>query len=167
LRNILEASLTLTNVDYLTKVSDKIVNLHGTCMKRCAFVLDGNLHQLELDKTAQNNYYNPVPHLNYNEWKEKQCKKGLYIFCFDRTVTWYCIDVPSTWHDGFIFDRAMSFINLLPKKFWVLGDSAFPRISRRIERKRKKNEYLPMDNDDAEFQLALEKCCGRCRLSSE
>jgi hypothetical protein len=61
----------------------------------------------------------------------------------------------------------MLFINLLFERFWVLGDSVFPQIPRRIERKRKKNEYLPMDNDDAEFQFALEKCCGHCRLSSE
>jgi hypothetical protein len=36
------------------------------------------------------------------------------------------IDVPGTWHDGLIFDRAMPFINLLLEGFWVLGDSAFP-----------------------------------------
>jgi hypothetical protein len=72
---------------------------------------------LELDKIAQNNYYNFVPHSNNNEWKEKQCKKGLYIFCFNGTVAWYCIDVPDTWHDGLIFDRAIPFINLLTERF--------------------------------------------------
>jgi hypothetical protein len=64
--------LTLTNIDYLTKVSDKIINLHGAYMKGYAFVLDGSLHQLELDKTAQHNYYNPVPYPNKKKWKEKQ-----------------------------------------------------------------------------------------------
>jgi hypothetical protein len=40
LQNILETFLTLTNIDYLTKGSDKIVNLHSAYMKGCAFVFD-------------------------------------------------------------------------------------------------------------------------------
>jgi hypothetical protein len=82
LRNISETSLTLTNVDYLTKVSDKIINLHSAYMKGCAFILNKSLHQLKLDKITQNNFYNLVPHPNFYEWKEKQCKKGLYVFLF-------------------------------------------------------------------------------------
>jgi hypothetical protein len=142
LQNILKTSLTLTNIDYLTKVNDKIVNLHSTYIKGCAFVLDGSLHQLELDKIAQNNYYNPVPHPNNNEWKEKQCKKDLYVFCFDRTVAWYCIDVLGRWHDRLIFNRVMLFINLLLEGFWVLGDSVFLQIPKRIKRKKKKKRIF-------------------------
>jgi hypothetical protein len=56
----------------------------------------------------------------------------------------------------------MLFINLLLEEFWVLGDSVFFRIPKKIKRKNKKNKYLPINNDDAEFQLTLEKCYGYC-----
>jgi hypothetical protein len=87
LKNISEVLLIMVNENYLEKVSDKIVQQHGLFLKKCVFVFDGSLHQLELDTSVQYQYYDSFPHLNYNEWKEKQCKKGLYIFYFDRTIT--------------------------------------------------------------------------------
>jgi hypothetical protein len=45
----------------------------------------------------------------------------------------------------------MFFINLLFERFWILSNSLFPQIPERIKRKKKKNEYLPMNNNDIKF----------------
>jgi hypothetical protein len=86
LRNIPEVLLTMVNENYLKKVRDKIVQQHEPYIKRCVFILDGSLYQLELDTSAQYQYYDSSLYLDYNKWKEKQYKKSLYIFCFDRTI---------------------------------------------------------------------------------
>jgi hypothetical protein len=36
--------LTLTNINYQTKINDKIVNLHSAFMKRCSFIFNKSLH---------------------------------------------------------------------------------------------------------------------------
>jgi hypothetical protein len=55
----------------------------------------------------------------------------------------------------------------LPKGFWVLGDSAFPRIPGKMERVRKKGEYLPQNSAKATWQLELERFSSTVKLSSE
>jgi hypothetical protein len=47
------------------------------------------------------------------------------------------------------------------------SNSVFPQIPKRIKRKRKKNKYLPINNNNAEFQLALEKYCRCYQLNSK
>jgi hypothetical protein len=55
----------------------------------------------------------------------------------------------------------------LPNGLWILGDSAFARIPRKVERCKKKGEYLSQDNEKAEFQLLLEEFCGKIRIRAE
>jgi Flp pilus assembly protein TadB len=48
-------------------------------MKGCTFILDRSLHQLELNKTAQNNYYN-LFHIQTITNGRKSNMKKVYMF---------------------------------------------------------------------------------------
>jgi hypothetical protein len=50
---------------------------------------------------------------------------------------------------------------------WVLGDSAFPRIPRKMERVKKKSEYLSQNSARATWQLKLERFSSTIKLSFE
>jgi hypothetical protein len=50
---------------------------------------------------------------------------------------------------------------------WVLGDSAFPLIPRKMERVRKKSEYLLQNFARAIWQLELERFSSTIKLSFE
>ena len=104
LKEIPEASLDCPSSEYLGWVGDKAGETYGSVMKGCCIVTDGSLHALEKDYMAQDNFFYDEYHPDYNGWKGCYCKKGLYFFCLDGTIIWYCIDCPGSWADGAIFD---------------------------------------------------------------
>jgi hypothetical protein len=55
----------------------------------------------------------------------------------------------------------------LLKDCWVLRDSAFLRILRKIERVRKKSEYLPQNSARTTWQLELERFSSIVKLFFE
>jgi hypothetical protein len=147
-------------------MSSLSANIHGEAMEGCVIVTDGCLHTLERDADAQRNFFDDEKHFDYNGWKSKYCKKGLYFFSLDGRIVWYSIDVCGSWADGKIMDHAQYFIDSLPDGCWILGDSAFAKTSK-VRRTRKVNENLPLDPFEAHCQLELERVCGIRRLSSE
>jgi hypothetical protein len=91
----------------------------------------------------------------------------MYVFCLDGVIICNIIDCPGGWHDGLIFDRCYDFLMSLLNGLWILRDSAFARIPGKVERCKKKGEYLPQNNEKAEFQLLLEEFCGNIRMKAE
>ena len=167
LKGMPNATLSPPSHIYMKDIGASAGVMYGDIMKGCAFVTDGSLHELEKDAAAQWNYYDEEQHPDYNGWKSMQCKKGLYFFCLDGTISFHIIDCPGGWHDGRIFDRAYDFVYSLPEGVWILGDSAFPRIPGKLERCRKRSEHLPSNRLQAERQLQLETFVSSIRMRSE
>jgi hypothetical protein len=161
-----EAALTIS-AERLVAIGNQVGDELGEDMHGCCIVIDGSLHLLEQDESAQLNYFYDEKHPDYNGWKGKYCKKGLYFFSFDGLIIWHCVLCPGGWHDGLLFDQASNFLAHLPAGCWILGDSAFPRIEGKVYRCRKDNELLPSDPEKAQKQLAVEALSGKLRLSSE
>jgi hypothetical protein len=137
-----EATLDPPSRHYLCNIEKQITRFYRLVIKGCCVVVDGSLHQLEHDAEANAFHTNFYFHLDYNSWKGQICKKGLYFFSFNSYICNLIWDVPGFWHDGHIFDYSYFFIMSLLEGCWVLGDSAFPCIPRKMERVKKKNEYL-------------------------
>jgi hypothetical protein len=91
----------------------------------------------------------------------------MYVFCLDGVIICNIIDCLGGWHDGLIFDRCYDFLISLLNGLWILRDSAFARILGKVERCKKKREYLPQNNEKAKFQLLLEEFCGNIRMKAE
>jgi len=151
----------INRAERLVAISNQVGDELGEDMRGCCIVIDGSLHLLEQDESAQLNYFYDEKHPDYNGWKGKYCKKGLYFFSFDGLIIWHCVLCPGGWHDGLLFDRASNFLAHLPAGCWILGDSAFPRIEGKVYRCRKDNELLPSDPEKAQKQLAVEALSGK------
>jgi hypothetical protein len=167
LDDVPEATLDCPPAAYLQRIGHLAGEIYGSVMRGLCIITDGSLHGLEKDDNAQTNYFYDEHHPDYNGMKGIYCKKGLYFFCVDGTIVWHCIDVPGSWADGLVFDRSSTFVHALPEGCWILGDSAFAARPGKLERSRKKNEYLPEDPQQAQFQLQLERFSKKNRISSE
>jgi len=163
LESIPEASISCPSAGFLQDIGEQAGEIYGSVMKGCCIVTDGSLHDLEKDATAQANFFYDEYHPDYNGWKGRYCKKGLYFFALDGTIVWATIECLGSWADGLLFDRSSEFVRNLPEGCWILGDTAFAVW----ERVRKKNEHLPDDPDWAHWQLRLERFCRKSRISSE
>jgi hypothetical protein len=60
--------------------------IHRKAIKECVIVTDGYLHTLERDGEAQRNFFDNKAHCDYNRWKSKYSKKGLYFFSLDNSI---------------------------------------------------------------------------------
>lgn len=167
LKSIAIATLSQPSDEYAKSIGMRCGDMFGDAMRGCAYIVDGSLHALEMDEAANANFFYDINHPDYNGWRTKYCKKGLYLFCLDGCIAWYLIDCPGRWHDARMFDSARDFIDSMAVGIWILGDSAFRRIPGRVERVRKKGENLPSNLTQRNFQLRLEKVCSKIRISAE
>ena len=167
LRSLPQAVVEMPSEAYLRELGDRMSE-HGEVMRGACFTTDGSLHESEKDEAATSNFFEQESHPDYNGWKMLYSKKGLYVFCFDGTISWYLINAPGSWHDAYMFDRCqIEFVSRLPQGIWMLGDTAFPIIPGKVERARKAGESLPANHQRREFQLNLEQFSSRMRLSAE
>jgi hypothetical protein len=142
-----------TSIEDYEKYTSLIQQRHPMLQKAFGFVDGCHFPVANSGDIDQQNAY-------YNGWCSSTYTSNIFVFAPDGVIIHAYVNAPGSWHDAAVSRKLFGLLlNKTPEGYWIIGDTAFPKLQGRI--------YTPPKDGSLDYPDAPDECANFLRFSEE